>query len=108
MHGPSRCFCCLDGLEDSLEHMFWEGEIAQEVWKFFANSCGVSLRLEGWRRMLGEWWQGGVKRQPSLCSFTIGAWVRGLMARRGKKQSTGLDRAPDQDVLVLDPPLFDQ
>lgn len=87
MHGPSRCFCCLDGLEDSLEHMFWEGGIAQEVWKFFANSCGVSLRLEGWRRMLGEWWQGGVKKKTTL-SMLLHNWGMGKGVNGASREKT--------------------
>ncbi|KAF6146809.1 hypothetical protein GIB67_007523 [Kingdonia uniflora] len=37
----SRCSCCGSGSIESLNHLLVSGEIAQQVWQFFAIACGV-------------------------------------------------------------------
>lgn len=35
VQGPSKCFCCHNGMNEDINHLFSYGQIAEKVWKFF-------------------------------------------------------------------------
>ena len=43
LHLPSKCFCCSLSVGETIEHVFSEGQVATEVWNYFARSCGIRL-----------------------------------------------------------------
>ncbi|XP_027120520.1 uncharacterized protein [Coffea arabica] len=56
VQGPSKCFCYLDSQSKTLDHVFSEGEFAQQLWSFFGSAVGVSYLGVGVRSRLAAWW----------------------------------------------------
>ena len=44
VHGPSKCFCCIDSQSKALGHIFSESDLARFLWAFFGNVVGVAYR----------------------------------------------------------------
>lgn len=51
VHGPSKCFCCVHPNEESLDHIFSDGDLAEAAWNFL----GVRLvfGMLGWEFVIG-------------------------------------------------------
>ena len=43
----SRCFCCREHGEETLEHLFLKGEVAEKVWKHFSLVFTVNFDIAG-------------------------------------------------------------
>ena len=41
IHGPSACFCCDNRQEESVDHIFSSGNLAQSVWRYFEGPIGL-------------------------------------------------------------------
>ncbi|XP_027067488.1 uncharacterized protein [Coffea arabica] len=52
----SKCLCCPEGAAEQVEHVFSEGQVAQEVWDYFGRLCGVVRRGSTLRAWLMAWW----------------------------------------------------
>ena len=51
VHLASKCLCCYEGANETLKHVFSEGQVATEVWNYFGRICGVTYRgssLRAW------------------------------------------------------------
>ncbi|XP_071917134.1 uncharacterized protein [Coffea arabica] len=53
---PSKCFCCATAEAETIEHVFFTGRLAQEVWSFFNATCGVTPQSQNLRACLLSWW----------------------------------------------------
>ncbi|XP_071909708.1 uncharacterized protein [Coffea arabica] len=54
--GPSRCWCCQEPQEESLEHVFFSGEGARTLWRYFEIHPGEMAGVHTLRHMAGLWW----------------------------------------------------
>lgn len=57
----SRCFCCNDPKQCTLQHVFCTGDVAREVWTYFGQTLGVRLHMYGIRQVCYDWWGEGVR-----------------------------------------------
>nr|GMD70291.1 uncharacterized protein LOC109162453 [Ipomoea batatas] len=61
----SRCFCCNDPKQCTLQHVFCTGDVAREVWTYFGQTLGVRLHMYGIRQVLAAAGE-GLKRWSEL------------------------------------------
>lgn len=40
----SRCWCCANGKENNMNHIFLTAPIAQRLWNFFAHFAGIKVK----------------------------------------------------------------
>ncbi|XP_075097807.1 uncharacterized protein LOC142175134 [Nicotiana tabacum] len=40
---PSKCWCCLQPDEESLQHLFFRSETARTTWKYFLSRAGIAV-----------------------------------------------------------------
>ncbi|XP_027065969.1 uncharacterized protein [Coffea arabica] len=52
----SKCLCCQGGAIETLEHVFAEGQVAKDVWRYFGRICGVTQLGSLLRAWLTAWW----------------------------------------------------
>ncbi|XP_027120509.2 uncharacterized protein [Coffea arabica] len=71
VHLASKCLCCLEGAEETLDHVFSEGDIAREVWEFFGRIGGVSRRGIYVRSWLAAWWMSHPRAEEGRFLFGI-------------------------------------
>ncbi|XP_019237530.1 PREDICTED: uncharacterized protein LOC109217719 [Nicotiana attenuata] len=59
----SRCMCCQSPKEDTIQHVFIEGDTAKFLWNTFGAPIGI--KHENWpvRRALRNWWDGKPKNK---------------------------------------------
>ncbi|XP_071925655.1 uncharacterized protein [Coffea arabica] len=55
-HLPSKCFCCPLASEESIEHLFSNGNIASTIWNYFGAACGFDLSGSSLRLRIVGWW----------------------------------------------------
>ncbi|XP_071927455.1 uncharacterized protein [Coffea arabica] len=55
-HLPSKCFCCPLPSEESIEHLFSNGNIASTIWNYFGAACGFDLSASSLRLRIVGWW----------------------------------------------------
>ncbi|XP_027182270.1 uncharacterized protein LOC113780688 [Coffea eugenioides] len=53
---PSKCFCCHSSSQESIEHLFSNGDIASEVWNYFGGACGLEFPASSLRPRIVSWW----------------------------------------------------
>lgn len=56
VHGPSKCSYCKRPHEESIDHVFSEGELARGLWSFFWDVARMSYIGAGVRVRLSGWW----------------------------------------------------
>nr|XP_027067822.1 uncharacterized protein LOC113693489 [Coffea arabica] len=71
VHLASKCLCCLEGAEETLDHVFSEGDTAREVWEFFGRIGGVSRRGISVRAWLAAWWMAHPRAEEGRFLFGI-------------------------------------
>ncbi|XP_070026322.1 uncharacterized protein [Nicotiana sylvestris] len=52
----SRCSCCYNHEEETIDHLFSNSQVARSVWSFFCSSCGISFVPLQIRQNLMKWW----------------------------------------------------
>nr|XP_027067494.1 uncharacterized protein LOC113693117 [Coffea arabica] len=67
----SKCSYCLIQQIESLGHLFAEGGLAAEVWKFFGSVCGVHLNAGHVRGILGSCWLRRINSERLKLMFQI-------------------------------------
>nr|GMD72380.1 uncharacterized protein LOC109173561 [Ipomoea batatas] len=63
----SRCFCCNDPKQCTLQRVFCTGDVAREVWTYFGQTLGVRLHMYGIRQVRYDWWG----RESGRCNRLI-------------------------------------
>ena len=53
---PSNCFCCEAAEAETIEHAFFTGRLALEVWSLFNGTCGIVSQPQNLRACLLSWW----------------------------------------------------
>ncbi|XP_049348974.1 uncharacterized protein LOC125813528 [Solanum verrucosum] len=53
---PSECYCCHSPGADTIDHIFNSGNLANNVWKFFAIPLGIPTDFLPLRSMIMRWW----------------------------------------------------
>ena len=71
MYLASRCLCCWEGAEETLDHVFAEGETAREVGEFFGRIGGVSGRGIAVLALLAAWWMAHPRAEEGRFLFGI-------------------------------------
>ncbi|XP_027169555.1 uncharacterized protein LOC113769293 [Coffea eugenioides] len=54
--GPSRCFCCRDPSQETINHIFCIGDVARQVWSFFEVLVGGFGEAFTIRHKVISWW----------------------------------------------------
>ena len=68
IHGPSKCQCCLQPSEESIQHLFSLGMLAQDVWRAYELPLGLWDFETDWRKRCTQMWQiNGFKRFSKFC-----------------------------------------
>ena len=70
-HMPSKCFCCHNGANETLEHLFSEGQIAMEVWTYFTGLSGLQTVVSTLRARVVAWWMVGPRAEKRRILFRI-------------------------------------
>ncbi|XP_071933873.1 uncharacterized protein [Coffea arabica] len=52
----SKCLCCQEGAIETLEHVFAEGQVAKDVWRYFGRIYRVTQLGSSLRAWLTAWW----------------------------------------------------
>ncbi|KAF3617049.1 hypothetical protein FXO38_34217 [Capsicum annuum] len=77
VHGPSMCNCCISHQEESIQHLFVEGDIAR-LWKTFGNSCGIKFNNGSIRTVVMQWWltktKNKIQETMYQCLPTVFCW----------------------------------
>ncbi|XP_071928018.1 uncharacterized protein [Coffea arabica] len=55
-HLLSKCFCCTEPSEESIEHLFSNGHIASFLWNYFGGLCGIKFSGSFLRARIVDWW----------------------------------------------------
>ncbi|XP_071920691.1 uncharacterized protein [Coffea arabica] len=70
-HMPSKCFCCYNGANEKLEHLFSEEQIAMEVWTYFTGLSGLQTIMSTLRARVVAWWMVGPRAEKRRILFRI-------------------------------------
>ena len=52
----SRCWCCQQPQEESIEHIFVTSPTASKVWNLFMGAAGISVQLIQLKQIIRHWW----------------------------------------------------
>lgn len=52
----SRCWCCQQPQEESIEHIFVTSPTASKVWNLFKGVAGISVQLIQLKQIIRHWW----------------------------------------------------
>ncbi|XP_060178184.1 uncharacterized protein LOC132608126 [Lycium barbarum] len=50
------CICYNDPKEETMLHVFMEGDLAKQVWQFFGNSLGINIQNQTIQARFLTWW----------------------------------------------------
>jgi len=54
----SKCCCCASPKTETLEHLFFEGDLANRVWSFFIQACDVAwFRIHTFKFVVKFWYR---------------------------------------------------
>ncbi|XP_027156511.1 uncharacterized protein LOC113757398 [Coffea eugenioides] len=67
----SKCFCCALATGETLEHVFFAGQLALQVWAYFQNICGIGSSYDSLRAHLFDWWMSPTPRGKQRFVFDI-------------------------------------
>ncbi|XP_060212308.1 uncharacterized protein LOC132639948 [Lycium barbarum] len=74
----SICNCCIIHKEENAFHLFSESDMANKVWDFFCNSCGINFSKGLVRHRAMKWWlvkaKNDVHRTILQCIPTAICW----------------------------------
>ncbi|KAH0671252.1 hypothetical protein KY285_023647 [Solanum tuberosum] len=52
----SRCRCCEKAQEETMVHLFINGEFARSIWKYYANAIGLQGPFIQVHQAIKKWW----------------------------------------------------
>ncbi|XP_075084826.1 uncharacterized protein LOC107774618 [Nicotiana tabacum] len=52
----SRCWCCQQPQEESIEHIFVTSPTASKVWNLFIGAAGITMQLIQLKQIIRHWW----------------------------------------------------
>lgn len=52
----SRCWCCQQPQEESIEHIFVTSPTTSKVWNLFMGAAGISVQLIQLKQIIRHWW----------------------------------------------------
>lgn len=56
VHIVSSCWCCGTQQMETLSHIFLSSPISQKLWRFFANTVGISVEDRNLMQNYMNWW----------------------------------------------------
>ncbi|KAH0701736.1 hypothetical protein KY290_016740 [Solanum tuberosum] len=56
VHVVLKCYCCNEGKEETMQHLFLTAPIAQKLWKHFASCAGISIEGVQLQQLITIWW----------------------------------------------------
>ncbi|XP_031095329.1 uncharacterized protein LOC115999629 [Ipomoea triloba] len=89
----SKCNCCIAPALCTLQHVFCAGEVATEVWGYFAATLGIKIQIRSLAQVCYSWWS--KKKQNRLERFIVerlpmliiwGLWVGFTQSKYGGKK----------------------
>ncbi|XP_060202647.1 uncharacterized protein LOC132631065 [Lycium barbarum] len=72
------CICCNDPKEESMLHVFIEGELAKKVWEFFGDSLGIKIQNQTIQARYGN-----KKYYEAKIYYEVAQHVKGIMNKKG-------------------------
>ncbi|XP_070019940.1 uncharacterized protein [Nicotiana sylvestris] len=86
---PSKCWCCVQPDEESLQHLFFRSETAKTTWKYFISRAGIDVEGLTLHQAITKCWTANVclRLKPALV----------------KVRKPGMDMVPHkwQDLLAM-------
>lgn len=52
----SRCWCCEEGKQETVSHLFLTAPIATKLWKLFATCAGINIDGMHLQQVIIKWW----------------------------------------------------
>uniref|UniRef100_A0A1U7Y3W8 Uncharacterized protein LOC104240759 n=1 Tax=Nicotiana sylvestris TaxID=4096 RepID=A0A1U7Y3W8_NICSY len=65
---PSKCWCCVQPDEESLQHLFFRSETAKTTWKYFLSRAGIAVEGLTLHQAITKCWTANVclRLKPAL------------------------------------------
>ncbi|XP_075080159.1 uncharacterized protein LOC142165521 [Nicotiana tabacum] len=57
---PSKCWCCIQPDEESLQHLFFKSETAKTTWKYFLSRAGIDVEGLTMHQAITKCWTANV------------------------------------------------
>ncbi|XP_070007206.1 uncharacterized protein [Nicotiana sylvestris] len=57
---PSKCWCCIQSDEESLQHLFFRSETAKTTWKYFLSRAGIDVEGLTMHQAITKCWTANV------------------------------------------------
>ncbi|XP_059306149.1 uncharacterized protein LOC132057525 [Lycium ferocissimum] len=90
---PSKCICCRIPQNEELDHLFYAGQFATEIWSILCGPVGIPFTNKSYRQLITTWWQWKFKNPiqtligriiPSITTWEI--WRTRCGAKYGKER----------------------
>ncbi|XP_059295412.1 uncharacterized protein LOC132048740 [Lycium ferocissimum] len=52
----SICNCCANPQNETADHVFMKGEVAEKIWRFFANPVAIKIQRGSMNQLMWSWW----------------------------------------------------
>ncbi|XP_075092253.1 uncharacterized protein LOC142172518 [Nicotiana tabacum] len=68
---PSKCWCCVQPDEESLQHLFFRSETAKTTWKYFLSRAGIAVEGLTLHQAITKCWTANVclRLKPVMQAF---------------------------------------
>ncbi|XP_060170793.1 uncharacterized protein LOC132601744 [Lycium barbarum] len=53
----SRCYCCTNSQQETMQHLFLTSKFAIDVWNFFKREVGIQMNLIQIHQVIRTWWK---------------------------------------------------
>lgn len=69
----SRCYCCENGGEETMSHLFLTTPISLRLWREFATCAGIIVEGSHLQHLISKWWKDDFPNrvQPILKSISM-------------------------------------
>lgn len=100
VQGPFKCFCCHNGMNEDINHLFSYGQIAEKVWKFFEHTLELLWpNSDSIRTNLMRWWSINI---PTKClNWPLNAFLLWFSGNYGNIDALINRKAPKSVVEVF-------
>lgn len=91
----SKCNCCANPKSETINHVFMEGEVDKNVWKYFGDPIKIKTQATSVRHQMWNWWATNSNNPlhgkfcrvfPMIINWKL--WKRRRASRYGQKTYT--------------------
>ncbi|XP_060211804.1 uncharacterized protein LOC132639369 [Lycium barbarum] len=91
----SRCWCCSNPKEETIQHLFARSFSANRTWSFFSSLAGINIEGLQLQQIIVKWWQQPVNNRLKPVFYAMPAivlwelWKRRNAYKHGERKSVG-------------------